>query len=107
MKGKKGSKKIVGEIRHHPISDDPLEIEESKLLVHDFVLMDEKAPEKMERKEVMESIEENVRLGYFEYIDGTEQLPPSKRKLRITEKGIQHVHDLMNDRGNERNVGKM
>ena len=87
--------RIVGAIHTEPQSMSPDEYAYSKLVVDDWVVLNEKTIRKNESNDIRESIEENIRLGYMEYVDSTGNLPWPQRKYRLTEKGKKHIEDLM------------
>ena len=88
--------RIVGDIHTEPKGMSPdEEYAYSKLVVDDWVVLNEKTIRKNESEDIRESIEENIRLGYMEYVDGTGNLPWAQRKFRLTEKGKKHAEELI------------
>lgn len=90
--------RIVGDIHTEPKSMSSDEYAYSKLVVDDWVVLNEKKIRKNESADIRESIEENIKLGYMEYVDGTGNLPWRQRKFRLTEKGKKHVEELIGEK---------
>ena len=87
--------RIVGDIHTEPKSMSSDEYAHSKLIVDDWVVLNENTIRKNRLEDIRESIEENIRLGYMEYVDVTENLPWTQRKFRLTEKGKKHAEELI------------
>lgn len=94
------NREIIGKIINLPKSDDPLEKAYASLVVNDFVYVDSAMQNDFQSERIQKSIKELIRLGFLEYIDGTENLPWDKRKFKTTAKGREYVEKKLRKDGN-------